>query len=86
MIPIREKGFGERLLETVFKLGLIALVLGIAVAGIPTWLYLGTKYALQPEGFWQNLLVLGVGVWFLGAFQVLLIFAFLWWTFQVITM
>lgn len=66
-----------------FKLFLT--VLGIAIAGIPSWLYLLMSSALNPEGFWQNLVMVGVGLYVLGGFQFILLiglFAWLWavWT------
>ncbi|HXV26485.1 MAG TPA: hypothetical protein VD862_00425 [Candidatus Paceibacterota bacterium] len=39
------------------------------VCGIPAWIFLGARALLEPEGFWQNLAVTGLGVWILGGFQ-----------------
>lgn len=45
----------------------------ISVIGfMPVELYLLVKYFLSPEGFWQNLVLLGIGVWFLGVIQAIL--------------
>jgi hypothetical protein len=48
-------------------------LLATGIAGIPTLLYLTANTLLAPEGFWQNLLLAGVGLWFLGGIQLLLI-------------
>ena len=50
-------------------LGLIALVLAL----IPTWLWLFAYKLFSPEGFWQNLVLFGVGVWLLGGLQIFLL-------------
>lgn len=42
---------------------------------IPTWIFLLARYLLHPEGFWQNLLVYGLGFYVLGGFQVVLFIA-----------
>lgn len=47
------------------------------VAGIPMWLWLGTVELLSPEGFWQNLMVAGVGLYLLGV-QIPLFLLWLW--------
>ncbi len=45
-------------------------VVACAVAFIPVWVFLLVKYALSPEGFWQNLVLYGLGVYFLGVIQI----------------
>ena len=45
----------------------------IIVALIPLWVYLGVRAFLSPDGFWQELIVLGLGAWVLGIVQVILI-------------
>ena len=57
---------------------LVATIIGIAVALIPFWLYLLARFTLAPEGFWQQAILLGVGVYFLGFIQFLLIGACVW--------
>ena len=44
----------------------------VFLAHTPIWIYLLVKYLLSPEGFWQNLVLFGLGVWFLGIIQVVL--------------
>ena len=46
----------------------------VALASLPLDFYLLLKYSLEPQGFLQNLLVVGIGVYFLGSVQVLLLF------------
>jgi hypothetical protein len=45
----------------------------LALAGIPTYFFLFLKSILNPEGFWQKFLVYGMGIWFIGALQVVLL-------------
>ncbi len=47
---------------------LVSILLTV-LALIPTWLFLFVKYLLGPEGFWQKLVLFGLGLWFLGFFQ-----------------
>ncbi|MBI4091009.1 MAG: hypothetical protein HY422_03215 [Candidatus Komeilibacteria bacterium] len=55
-----------------------------AIALIPFWIYLGIRVLLQPEGFWQNLVLTGIGVWLMGGIQaslfivLLVVLYFLW--------
>lgn len=39
------------------------------VALIPTWLFLFIRHLANPEGFWQNLVMFGIGFWTLGFIQ-----------------
>ncbi len=40
---------------------------------LPFWLYLLIKLIFAPEGFWQNIFLVGIGVYFLGAIQLALL-------------
>jgi len=62
---------------------LLFSVLGIAVAGIPTWIYLGARWAIEPSGFWQNFALVGMGLFFLGGIQFLLAILLAYWLFWV---
>jgi len=53
------------LLKWVFTL------IGLAVASIPTWIFVAARAFLEPVGFIQNLLLGVVGVWALGGLQLL---------------
>ena len=56
-----------------YKLGKILLSLGaFIVCNIPVSLIVMCKYLLNPEGFWQNLVVYGVGIYFFGFLQIIL--------------
>jgi uncharacterized membrane protein len=44
-----------------------------ALAGIPTYFFLFIKSILNPEGFWQKFLVYGLGIWFVGGLQFILL-------------
>jgi len=59
---------------------LIRLVL-TAIAGVicawPAWLYLFADSLLDPNGFWQNLVLVGFGVWFLLGAQILFLLVFI---------
>lgn len=48
-----------------------SIVMGIAL--IPTWIYLLARLILQPSGFWQNVFLLGIGFYFLGFCQLVLL-------------
>ncbi len=60
----------NRLLEFSIKLAITGAVM--LVAGMPTWLFLIARYMVSPEGFWQNLVLGAVGIWFLGGLQIFL--------------
>ena len=55
----------------------LATIIGFVVALIPTWFYILAKVLLAPQGFWQNFLLLGVGLFFLGGLQLVLVIIFL---------
>lgn len=44
-------------------------VVGLLIAGLPTWFFLGLRSMAAPEGFWQELVFTGLGLWFLGGLQ-----------------
>ena len=48
----------------------------LVVTLIPTWLFLLIRHFTDPNGFWQNLVLVGLGMWFLGGIQI--IFMFFW--------
>lgn len=58
-------------------------VLGFAVAGIPMWGYLLADSIFEPQGFWQNLVLAGFGLYFLGAVQILFALVFIGFLFWV---
>lgn len=70
------KGIGSKLLLSL---------LGVLIAGIPVWLYLIASNLLNPEGFWQNLVVLGIGLYVLGGFQILFGIGLLVWLWAIWT-
>ena len=37
---------------------------------IPLWIFLLARLVFNPQGFWQNLVLTGLGVWVLGGLQV----------------
>ncbi len=52
---------------------LLISIIAPLIALIPTWIYLGTRSLLSPEGFWQNFILTGVVVYFLGVIQLILL-------------
>ncbi len=44
-------------------------LLAVLVALIPLWIFLLARLLFQPEGFWQNLVLTGLGIWLMGAIQ-----------------
>lgn len=49
---------------------LVVLAIGLVLV----WIYLAVRLLLTPNGFWQELVLVGLGVWVLGFVQ--LIFGF----------
>lgn len=48
-------------------------IIVIIIAPIPTLIYLAVRFLLSPEGYWQEIILLGIGVWVLGFIQIILI-------------
>ena len=47
-------------------------VIVIWILGLtPTWFFLVVRFLANPDGFWQNLVLIGLGTWFLGSAQVM---------------
>lgn len=42
-------------------------------AGIPLWIFLLANHFLSPEGFWQKIVLTGIGLWIGGSIQLFLI-------------
>jgi len=42
----------------------------LGLGGIPAWIFLAVKHAVNPVGFWQNVALYGLGFYFLCAWQV----------------
>jgi hypothetical protein len=60
----RRKSLGTRLANFIWKLLILAVCLW------PAWLWLALRAMLNPEGFWQKLVMVGLGLWFLGIIQI----------------
>lgn len=43
---------------------------------VPTLVWFGLKSVVNPAGFWENLAVVGLGIWFFGGAQLVLL---IWW-------
>lgn len=69
-------------MDTLAKI--FASLIALLVALIPFWIWLICRAALSPEGFWQNLVVFGLGAWFLGGIQIILLIILLWFLFAVV--
>jgi len=54
---------------------LVATVFIFALAFIPTWIFLGVRSFSNPEGFWQNIALFGLGFWVFGGIQMVLAIA-----------
>lgn len=63
-----------RNLDSFLRAGLVFIVcLTIMCVGLtPTWLFIFAKSVLSPEGFWQQFIFYGLGVYLLGGFQIIL--------------
>lgn len=66
-------------------LKLLMSFVSLVVALGPTWLFLLVKWLLAPEGFWQNLVVYGLGLWFLAFFQIIFIVFWVWFVLQMLS-
>ncbi len=80
MMPYTRRRRGMRDVLENLLISFIAFV----VCFIPTWFYLLVRFAIKPEDFWQEVVLLGVGVVALGCIQVflgifLLVFLFKLW-------
>jgi hypothetical protein len=77
MVYIEEsrKSLRNKLYDLFQKLGFSLAV--FVVTFIPTWIFLIAKHYANPEGFWQNMVLLGFGVWIGGGIQILLIIVFI---------
>jgi hypothetical protein len=62
-------------MKILIKTSLSLLVLILCL--IPTWIYLLADTLFEPNGFWQNLVLFGIGLYFLGALQLVLFFLFI---------
>lgn len=54
-------------MDLLIKLGMSSVIVALCLT--PTWVYLLARSLLEPEGFWQNLFLAGLGFWFLGSLQ-----------------
>jgi len=68
--------------KKIFALWLTLASLSIALW--PTWLFLTFRAILSPVGFWQNLVLTGLGLYFLGFMQIIMLGLFLFFFFAVI--
>jgi len=61
----------KKITNFLIKIGFALLTIGLTF--IPTWIYLLTRTLFQPEGFWQELILMGLGLYFLMGIQLILI-------------
>lgn len=50
--------------------GLVVTVVLLALTLIPTWAFFLVKSYANPQGFWQNLAMFGIGFWLLSGLQI----------------
>ena len=50
---------------------LVCTLLVTILASLPTDFFLLIRHFAEPQGFWQNLVIFGLGFYFLGAIQVM---------------
>ncbi len=70
---MKKKKVSEFILRILFS------VIGTIIAFAPLWFYIFIKNILSPEGFWQNFFLLGLGFYFLGAIQIILLVILIAW-------
>ena len=58
-------------MNIIAKIGLSLVSMILAL--IPIGIYFLARFIFSPEGFWQELILFGVGIWALGTLQVLFI-------------
>lgn len=58
-------------MNTLIKIGVTLVTLAFAL--IPFLGYLLARLLLSPVGFWQNLVLAGLGLWVLGFVQIILL-------------
>lgn len=68
--------------QIIAKIWMVFTTFNIAFS--PAWLYLLVIAGLHPEGFWQKLVVLIVGIYCLGLLQLILFVVWLWIVFLII--
>jgi hypothetical protein len=56
-----------------FSIKLFLQVAAVIIAFLPTAGFLLIKAALGPDGFWQQFVVYGLGIYFFGALQLVLL-------------
>jgi hypothetical protein len=52
-------------------IAIAANILTVIVAMIPTWLFFFIRHLAEPQGFWQNLILFGLGFYFLVGIQII---------------
>ncbi len=52
-------------------MGVVLSLLAVLIGLIPAWVFLGVRALAEPEGFWQELALGLVGMFFLGAMQLI---------------
>jgi len=52
---------------------LVIIMIVWIFAFIPTDIFLAVHYFLEPNGFWQSIILIGLGAWILGGFQIMLL-------------
>lgn len=62
----------------------VASLIVFLIALTPLWIFIASRSLFQPTGFWQNLILAGVGLYFLGGVQLALIIIALLITFLII--
>jgi hypothetical protein len=68
------RSFTDKLIS--FAVNLVFSAIALAVALLPFWTGCLIRHFLAPEAFWQNIIIAGLSIWFLGCFQIL--FFILW--------
>jgi len=50
---------------------------------IPLWIYIFADFVFTPDGFWQNLALAGLSVYFLGGIQLMLLLLYVYVVFGI---
>lgn len=68
-------------MDRIGKVTVSFIALFVALA--PFWLYLLARMAFDPQGFWQNIVLFGIGIWILGGLQIFLLIFLIWFLAQL---
>jgi len=61
-----------RMMNRLFENRPAATLVLLVVGHIPIWFFLIARWLFEPVGYWQELALAGIGLWYLGGIQIIL--------------